>query len=402
LTEFLSVSVAGQCGEWAKGADQSKLEQAMSAESGTSRAGAAEGARESYFEEMPILVAILDPHLRIVDSNGRFRERFGDGMGQPCWEACRGQGEKCPGCVAEQTLVSGEEKSGIETFYDKTGREIPVIVCTTPVWDSAGRITRIIQASVGISEYAQVRDQSNSLGMLINSISHGIKGVLATLDGGIYIVNSGFERDDQSRLKEGWDIVQRNIDQMRNLVLHILYYATERGLEFWSIDAARFAEEVLTKMEYRADALGVDLERDFDPSVGEFEADENALRVALVNILENALDACQADDVKGTHRVSFGLSRDGEEVIFTVLDNGIGMDRETRERLFRPLFCSVGRERIGLGLSVCNKIVRQHGGSLGVSSTLGVGSSFTLRIPRNQKESGSVLAPPRSGSWAGD
>jgi signal transduction histidine kinase len=222
----------------------------------------------------------------------------------------------------------------------------------------AGAAEAAHESSVDISEPTQVQDQSRSLGPLINSISHEIKGVLATLDGGIYIVNSGFRRDDQDRLKEGWEIVQRNIDRMRNLVLHILYYAKDRELEFWTIDAARFAEEIFTKMECRADALGVELERNFDPSVGEFEADENALRAALINILENALDACQVDKRKGVHRVSFGLSRGGEEVIFTVLDNGIGMDGETREKLFSPLFSSRGREGIGLGLSITNKIVR--------------------------------------------
>jgi signal transduction histidine kinase len=266
----------------------------------------------------------------------------------------------------------------------------------------AGAAEAAHESSVDISEPTQVQDQSRSLGPLINSISHEIKGVLATLDGGIYIVNSGFRRDDQDRLKEGWEIVQRNIDRMRNLVLHILYYAKDRELEFWTIDAARFAEEIFTKMECRADALGVELERNFDPSVGEFEADENALRAALINILENALDACQVDKRKGVHRVSFGLSRGGGEVIFTVLDNGIGMNRETREKIFGLPFSSEGREGIGLGLSITNKIVRQHGGSLGVSSTLGVGSSFTLRIPRDQKDRQPVLPPPRSGNRTGD
>jgi signal transduction histidine kinase len=203
-------------------------------------------------------------------------------------------------------------------------------------------------------------------------------------------------------LQEGWDIVQRNIDQMRNLVLHIICYAKNRELEFSTIDAAPFAEEIVTGMEYSADALGVELERNFDPSVGQFEADENALRAVLISVLENALDACQADTSKHTHRVSFGLSRGGDKVIFTVLDNGIGMDRETREKTFDPLSSSKGAEAAGLSLAICNKIVRQHGGSLSVNSTLGVGSSFTLRIPSNQKDGWPVLPHPGSGNRVGD
>jgi PAS domain S-box-containing protein len=361
-----------------------------------------ECAHESYFEEIPLFVTVLDPDLRIVDANRCFRERFGDDIGRHCWAVCRGQTEKCPGCVVEETFLTGEKKSREETFYDNTGREIPVIVRTAPVRDSAGRIVRVIQTSADISERAQLRDQLTSLGLLISSISHEIKGVLATLDGGIYIVNSGLRRDDQDRLREGWDIVQRNIDQMRNLMLHIVCYAKNRELEFSTVDAAPFAEEIVTQMEYRADALGVELERDFDPSVGQFEADENALRAVLVSILENALEACQADTSKHTHRVSFGLSRGGDEVIFTVLDNGIGMDRETREKIFDPLSSTKGAEGTGLSLAISDKIVRKHGGSLSVKSTPGVGSSFTLRIHRNQKDK--QPAPPHTGSGnrAGD
>jgi PAS domain S-box-containing protein len=361
-----------------------------------------ESGHESYFEEMPLFVTVLDPDLRIVDANRCFRERFGGGIGRHCWAVCRGQTEKCPGCVVEETFLTGEKKSREETFYDDAGREIPVIVRTAPVRDSAGRVIRVIQTSADISERAQLRGQLTSLGLLINSISHEINGVLATLDGGIYIVNSGFRRDDQDRLREGWDIVKRNIDQMRNLVLHILCYAKNRELEFASIDAAPFAEEIVTQMEYRADALGVELERNFDPGVDEFEADESALRAVLISILENALDACQADTSENTHRVSFGLSRGGDKVIFTVLDNGIGMDRETREKVFDPLSSSNAAEGTGLSLAISNKIVRQHGGSLSVSSTLGVGSSFTLGIPRNQKDRRPVSPRPGSGNRAGD
>jgi PAS domain S-box-containing protein len=364
--------------------------------SGSSEAGVVESAYESYFEEMPVFVTVLDPDLRIVDANRCFRERFGGGIGRHCWAVCRGQTEKCPGCVVEETFLTGEKKSSEETFHDDAGRAIPVIVRTAPLRDSTGRVVRVVQTSADISERAQLRGRLTSLGLLISSISHEIKGVLATLDGGIYIVNSGFRRDDQDRLQEGWDIVQRNIDQMRNLVLHILCYAKDRELEFSSIDAAPFAEEIVVEVEYRADALGVELERNFDPGVDKFEADESALRAVLISILENALDACQVDTSKQEHSVSFGLSRGGDNVIFTVLDNGIGMDRETREKVFDPLPSPNRAEETGLSLSISNKIVRQHGGSLSVNSTPGVGSSFTLRIPRNLRDMRPV--PPDTGS----
>jgi len=480
----------------------------MSAKSSGSRADAAEVAHASYFQEMPLSVIILDPDLRIVASNRRFREHFGVGIGSYCWATCRGQDNECPRCLVQETFRAGSSQIGQETFYDTTGREMRVIVRTAPIRDSSGKTVQVIQTSTDISELQnlqhdlpptqrhlqqlfdevpcyitvhdrnfnvcqanrrfkerfgerlnipcyeaykrqtkpcpscpvamtfedgrthtaeelvtsvsghkyhllaqtasirdadgetthvvqtsiditalkQLQDRSTSLGLLMSSISftHEIKRVLSTLDGGIYIMNSGFERDDHDRLQDGWDIVQRTTSQLRNMVLHVLYHAKDRELQFSTIDAARFTEDILDKVQYRADALGVQLDRNLDLSAGDFEADQTALRVALINILENALDPQRIDNGKNTHRVSFELSCSGDDVTFAVLDNGIGMDKETRDKVSSLFLWSQGTGGTGLGLFISNKIVRQHGGSLSLSSTLGVGSSFTVTIPRRQ------------------
>ena len=63
---------------------------------------------------------------------------------------------------------------------------------------------------------------------MIGSISHGIKGLLTGLDGGIYLLDSGFAKKNEVQIKEGWEIVKLTVERIRKMVLDILFYAKER------------------------------------------------------------------------------------------------------------------------------------------------------------------------------
>jgi signal transduction histidine kinase len=218
--------------------------------------------------------------------------------------------------------------------------------------------------------------------MLIGSISHGIKGLLTGLDGGMYRVESGFEKEDQERIKEGWETVKHMVSRIRNMSLDLLYYAKERDLQWERTDVLTFAHDVALTVEPKAPGHGIEFVRDFDESVGEFEVDAGVLASALTNILENALDACIEDNSKKSHKIIFGVRQDEDDILFDVSDNGIGMDKETKEKMFTLFYSSKGREGTGLGLFISNKIIEQHEGSIAVESTPGEGSRFTVRMPK--------------------
>jgi len=85
------------------------------------------------------------------------------------------------------------------------------------------------------------------------------------------------------------------------------------------------------------------------------------------------MDLCIEDRTKEIHRIIFRLMQDDDHIIFDIEDNGIGMDRETREKEARGT---------GLGLFVTHEIIQQHGGSIEVDSSPGEGSRFLLKIPK--------------------
>ena len=116
--------------------------------------------------------------------------------------------------------------------------------------------------------------------------------------------------------------------------------------------------------------------------MGYIEFDAGVIRIALINILENALDACLEDDTKASHKITFSADQDQDHIMLEIADNGIGMDPETRENLFTLFFSSKGNKGTGLGLFITKKIIEQHGGRISVKSKPGAESLFKIVLPK--------------------
>ncbi len=113
------------------------------------------------------------------------------------------------------------------------------------------------------------------------------------------------------------------------------------------------------------------------------------LREVFMNLLINGLDA-----MPGGGQFVFRVSSDAESVIVAAEDTGCGMSDETRRRVLEPFFTTKGARGTGLGLAVSWGIVKRHGGTIEIESTLGMGSVFMIRLPISVNE----LAPEASAS----
>ena len=241
-----------------------------------------------------------------------------------------------------------------------------------------------------IREKTELQDHLSSLGLMISSISHGIKGLLTGLDGGMYLLDSGLSQKREDRIKEGWDVVKLMAERIRKMVLDILYYAKERDLKWERIDALSFAEEIARVLAPKMSDHDIEFEKKFDTKIGEFEVDAGHIHSALINILDNAVDACTIDSIKKAHKISFYVGQDRNYIDFEVIDNGIGMDADTQVKIFTPFFSAKGEKGTGLGLFIANKIIEQHGGNIEVKSTLGKGTRFRIRIPKIMPKSAKI------------
>ncbi len=336
---------------------------------------------QQLFDDAPCYITVLDRSLRVQAANRRYRQEFAFEPGGFCYQAYSSNARPCFGCPTLKTFEDGQSHRMELTVRGKTGDPVNVVVWTAPIRNAAGEIEAVMEMATDITEFIRMQDHLASLGMLIASLSHGIKGLLTALDAGVYKVNSGFNTGDQVKVQAGWSKVTELVARIRTMVLDILFYAKKRELQLREISAETLVEHVVETVRPKAEEAGVEFRTDISPSLGNFQIDEVVLAAAVVNILENAVDACKDAKKQGCF-VEFRARPDASGVFFEIEDNGSGMSEETLSRLFTVFFSTKGSRGTGLGLFIAKKAVDQHGGRIGAVSELGQGSVFRIWIPR--------------------
>lgn len=342
----------------------------------------------TLFEEVPCFISIQDKDLRIVEANRLHRKAFGTAYGRKCYQVYKHRDSACEPCIIQQTFKDGQIRYREEVVTSRENRHINVMVYTAPIRDDKGHIEQVVEMSADISQIRQLQDKLTSVGLLISTISHGIKGLLNGLDGGIYLLNSGLKKNDRARIDQGWEIALRNIRRIRSMVMDILYYAKDREPEWQEIAVAELVGEIDGMFRERAERQGIIYDCRVGSGADRFEADPQAVRAMLLNLLDNSLDACRIDKKSNQHRIDLEISTQPEHILFKISDNGIGMDRETREKALSLFFSSKGAGGTGLGLFIANKIAQAHGGSVQIESEPGKGSMFTVTMRRQRLADG--------------
>lgn len=345
------------------------------------------GSQKRYrtlFDEVPCYISIQDQDLNIIEANKAFLEDFGRALGSRCYEAYKHRNTPCEPCPVQQTLADGISHTREEIVTSRHGARKNVLVTTAPIREN-GELTAVMEMSADITQVRELEDRLTQLGLLIGSVSHSLKGLLNGLSGGTYLVNSGFAKGDEGRVKRGWATVQRNAERIKTMVSDILYYAKDRVPSWEELSAAEIAGDVIAMMESRADELQADLRIELGPEVGVFDGDPQAIRSLLANLVENSLDACRLSEYPEGRSVVVRVSGDTDMVRFEVEDDGLGMDQETQEKAFSLFFSSKGTGT-GLGLFISDKIARAHGGDIDLHSKLGEGTKFIVTLPRTRPD----------------
>jgi PAS domain S-box-containing protein len=175
--------------------------------------------------------------------------------------------------------------------------------------------------------------------------------------------------------------------RMRTLIQDLLAYSqvATGALPFAPTSLAAIAREVVADLETAIAETGGRIEVRGLPAI---DADAPQMRRLLQNLLGNAIKFRRSDTPLMVH-LDASVSRDGMCTI-TVADNGIGFKQEHEERIFRMferLHTRAEFQGSGMGLTICQKIVERHGGSIAATSTVGQGTTFTVTLPVTQADS---------------
>ena len=172
-----------------------------------------------------------------------------------------------------------------------------------------------------------------AVGQTIATLSHHVKNILQGIRGGSYLIEEGLKNSDTELIRKGWNIVDRNQEKISNLVMDMLTFSKERQPERVPAQLNQVTGEVLELMQVRAGDASVTLQWLPDENMPVLQFDPDALHRAILNIVTNAIDACE-NTLGGRVTVSTEYAADKTVARITVEDNGEGIAPEHIQKIF--------------------------------------------------------------------
>ncbi|MBN2328656.1 MAG: hypothetical protein JXR73_16055 [Candidatus Omnitrophica bacterium] len=236
-------------------------------------------------------------------------------------------------------------------------------------------------------------ERLSTLGETVAGIAHSIKNILGMIKGGEYLIESGLSQNLPDRTREGWEMVKNGNRYISDLVVKMLTLCREHEPQYEEIELSEVVDSVLAVMQTKAQSKKIRMVAALDDSMPRVVVDAACMREALINLTDNALDACEAD--RGVVTIGSNAGTNGLFDLY-VEDNGPGIPPEIQSQALSPFFSTKGEKGTGLGLAVTDKIVSEHGGEIDIQSGHQGGCRVVMRLPildRPPNQSHASLSP---------
>jgi signal transduction histidine kinase/DNA-binding LacI/PurR family transcriptional regulator len=221
------------------------------------------------------------------------------------------------------------------------------------------------------------QERLSALGQLTATVAHEIRNPLSTVRSSVFSIGDAIERDEMERVERALQLAERNIVRCDTIISELLDYTRDRLLQKKPTLVDAWLDRVLDEMTIpKSIALFKELHTN-----AEVPIDSEHLRRAIINVVENAIDAMRE---KGTvaekSRLTVTSQVSDSRLEIKISDTGCGISDEVINRVFEPLY-STKSFGVGLGLPIVKSIMEQHDGGVEISSQVGKGTTVTLWLP---------------------
>ena len=272
-------------------------------------------------------------------------------------------------------IGQGREVSGLR----KDGSTFPLYLAVSEGFDGDRRVfTGIVRDLSDLriaEERARAAEQLASLSLLTTGIAHDIGTPMNVILGYADMLKDSLENPKDRRRAE---IISEQVRRVTTLIETLLNIARPHETVRAPIYVADILDHAFEFFREKLRSRGIEIEREY-AAVPAISGDKDRLEQTFLNLIVNAADAMP----KGGKLVArVGLDPEPGWIRIELQDTGVGIDPEFVHRVFEPFQSTKDRgEGTGLGLVVCRSIVLDHGGTIAVDSSVGVGTSFILRFP---------------------
>lgn len=228
-------------------------------------------------------------------------------------------------------------------------------------------------------------ERFTAIGQSFTGLQHSMKNMLNALKGGSYMVKTGIKKDDKELLSDGWEMVEEGIVAITELSKDMLKYMKDWEPEFAWASVGGIIDKIDNVVARTASDKGVEFRTLVLPELPDVYCDANLIHSAIMDIVSNALEACQSKEYEDGESPHIDLATmyyaASEEVAIEVRDNGPGIPDHVKNNIFTPFFSTKKNKGTGLGLALTSRIVNLHGGAIRVDSDGGHGAAFYIHLP---------------------
>lgn len=244
-----------------------------------------------------------------------------------------------------------------------------------------------VTEKVTMEQYVILSEKLVARGEMAASVAHELNNYLAIIANNAELMGTNIEREKFDKVKLNSKSIVENVFKIKRFVDSLMDFSNPEP-EYISYDMKRLIDDLLFSMRVQPRFKLIHFTNEMAVDIPNIEMDVGQVQQVLMNLLNNAADAIEDRVINSKQEnlpreIGITVRYDSvkEKVAVTVSDNGCGMTPEVQAKVF-ALHFSTKKGGHGLGLYNCQKIAKQHRGTLEVISTLGAGTSFTLTLPR--------------------
>ncbi len=216
-------------------------------------------------------------------------------------------------------------------------------------------------------------EKFTTTGRLARTIAHEIRNPLTNIGLAADQLKGEIQENEDTRML--LDMINRNCVRINQLITDLLNSTKFSELKYDSVSINELLDEALELASDRIHLKKITVQKDYAEDICEVSVDKEKLKIALLNIIVNAIEAMPEE--KGLLQIRTKGRKN--QCLITITDNGIGMDKETMSKLFEPYFTGKAKGN-GLGLTNTQNIILNHKGNIEVESEPGKGTSFIIAL----------------------
>ncbi|MDA8137547.1 MAG: response regulator [Desulfobacteraceae bacterium] len=364
-------------------------------------------------------IAVISKEYNVQWANKVLQSIFGQVEGRSYFDTIYHGMEK-EQCNAVKVLEGRVEKAVREQeIRDAQGQPAWFQIISTPLRDGSGRISAALELVLPITELRKAQEEKQRIAIqlgevrkleaiatLAGGMAHKFNNALAVIMGNTELI--GFEYGPTGKIDTYLKPIVSSATQMSQLTDQLLAYAKGGKYKARATDMTAFIEETMALLKHTL-PMEIEVAITIDKPLPFVKMDVTQMQMALSAIVSNAIEAlpkgghihvhCRKQTLEEMDHNLFGEAKSGDYVTLKVVDNGVGMDENTLQRIFEPFFSTKFMGR-GLGMAAVYGIVQNHGGHVAISSQVNRGTQVTIYLPASP-EAGPVAAKPKIQRPAG-